>query len=38
MLTEGQNLKDIDAGIIIQLDGKERPFTQKHGEVSPLHL
>lgn len=38
MLTEGQNLKDIDAGIIVQLDGKERPFTQKHGEVSPLHL
>lgn len=37
-LTEGQNLVDIEVGIIGQLDGKERPFTQKHGEVSPLHL
>lgn len=33
MLTEGQNLKDIEAGIIAQLDSKERPFTQKHGRV-----
>ncbi len=33
MLTEGQNLKDIEIGIIAQLDSKERPFTQKHGRV-----
>ena len=33
MLTEGQNLKDIDAGIIVQLDGKERPFIQKSGRI-----
>lgn len=32
-LTEGQNLVDIEVGIIGQLDGKERPFTQKHGRV-----
>lgn len=31
MLQEGQNLVDIDAGIIIQLDGNERPFIQKFG-------
>ena len=23
MLTEGQNLKDIEVGLIVQLDGKE---------------
>lgn len=33
MLTEGQNIPDIDLGIIVQLDGKERPFIQKHGRV-----
>jgi superfamily II DNA or RNA helicase len=33
MLQEGQNLKDIDAGIIIQLDGSERPFVQKFGRA-----
>lgn len=31
MLQEGQNLIDIEAGIIIQLDGSERPFIQKFG-------
>lgn len=31
MLQEGQNLKDIQAGIIIQLDGQERAFIQKFG-------
>lgn len=31
MLQEGQNLTDIEAGIIIQLDGKERAFIQKFG-------
>ena len=31
MLQEGQNLKDIEAGIIIQLDGQERAFVQKFG-------
>lgn len=31
MLQEGQNLVDIEAGIIIQLDGKERAFIQKFG-------
>jgi superfamily II DNA or RNA helicase len=31
MLQEGQNLVDIEAGIIIQLDGSERPFIQKFG-------
>ena len=33
MLTEGQNLKDIEAGIIAQLDGNERSFVQKFGRV-----
>ena len=33
MLQEGQNLPDIEAGIIIQLDGQERPFTQKSGRA-----
>lgn len=33
MLTEGQNLKDIEAGVIVQLDGKVRPFVQKTGRV-----
>ena len=33
MLTEGQNLVDIDAGIIIQLDSKERSYLQKSGRV-----
>lgn len=32
-LTEGQNIKGIEAGVIVQLDGKERPFTQKHGRI-----
>lgn len=31
MITEGMNLKDIQAGIIVQLDGKERLFIQKFG-------
>lgn len=33
MLQEGQNLKDIDAGLIVQLDGKERSFIQRFGRV-----
>lgn len=33
MLQEGQNLKDIQAGIIIQLDGEERGFIQKSGRI-----
>lgn len=32
-LTEGVNLIDIEVGIIVQLDGTERPFTQKVGRV-----
>ena len=31
MLQEGQNLTDIEAGVIIQLDGEERAFIQKFG-------
>ena len=31
MLQEGQNLKGIQAGVIVQLDGKERAFIQKFG-------
>ena len=31
MLQEGQNLKDIEIGIIIQLDGIDRGFIQKFG-------
>lgn len=33
MLQEGQNLVDIQAGVIIQLDGKERSFIQKMGRA-----
>lgn len=33
MLQEGQNLKDIEVGIITQLDGKERAFIQKFGRT-----
>lgn len=33
MLTEGQNLKDIEAGVIVQLDGKQRLYVQKAGRV-----
>lgn len=33
MLQEGMNLTDIEAGIIIQLDGEERPFIQKFGKL-----
>jgi len=33
MLQEGQNLSGIEAGVIIQLDGVERPFTQKSGRT-----
>lgn len=33
MLQEGQNLNDIKAGVIIQLDGKERAFIQKFGRI-----
>lgn len=40
MLQEGINLNDIEAGIIIQLDGEERAFIQKFGRTlradSPL--
>jgi superfamily II DNA or RNA helicase len=31
MITEGMNLTDINMGIIVQLDGKERLFIQKFG-------
>lgn len=31
MITEGMNLKDIQVGVIAQLDGKERLFIQKFG-------
>ena len=31
MITEGMNLTDIQVGIIVQLDGKERLFLQKFG-------
>lgn len=31
MLQEGQNLNNIEAGVIIQLDGQERSFIQKFG-------
>lgn len=31
MLQEGQNLQDIEAGVITQLDGQERVFIQKFG-------
>jgi len=33
MLQEGQNLSNIEIGIIVQLDGKERQFIQKLGRV-----
>jgi superfamily II DNA or RNA helicase len=33
MITEGMNLTDIQLGIIVQLDGKERLFVQKIGRV-----
>lgn len=33
MIQEGQNLVDIDAGVIIQLDGQERAFIQKSGRA-----
>lgn len=33
MLKEGQNLSNIEAGIIIQLDNTERYFTQVHGRT-----
>jgi len=33
MLKEGVNLKDIEVGIIAQLDGKERSFIQKMGRA-----
>lgn len=33
MLQEGQNLKNVEAGIIIQLDGEERAFLQKFGRT-----
>lgn len=33
MLQEGQNLNDIQAGVIIQLDNEERAFIQKFGRV-----
>lgn len=31
MLQEGQNLNDIEVGVIVQLDGQERAFIQKFG-------
>ena len=33
MIQEGQNLVDIEAGVIIQLDGAERAFIQKSGRA-----
>lgn len=33
MIQEGQNLKGIKAGVIVQLGGKERVFIQKFGRV-----
>ena len=33
MLQEGVNLEDIQVGIIIQLDGEERPFIQRFGRA-----
>jgi superfamily II DNA or RNA helicase len=33
MMTEGVNLKNIEAGIIVQLDKKSRTFTQKLGRT-----
>lgn len=33
MATEGLNLKDIQVGVIVQLDGKERLFVQKAGRA-----
>jgi superfamily II DNA or RNA helicase len=33
MITEGMNLTNIELGIIVQLDGKERLFLQKTGRV-----
>lgn len=33
MIQEGQNLTDIEVGIIIQLDGQERAFIQKFGRT-----
>ena len=33
MITEGMNITNIEAGIITQLDGKERLFIQKAGRV-----
>lgn len=33
MIQEGSNLVDIDAAIIVQLDGKERAFIQKSGRA-----
>lgn len=33
MIQEGQNLTDIEAGIIVQLDGQERAFIQKTGRA-----
>lgn len=42
MLQEGQNLNDIEVGVIIQLDGQERAFVQKFGRSlradSPIQI
>lgn len=38
MLQEGQNLNNIQAGIIVQLDGEERGFIQKFGKVFAVHI
>lgn len=33
MIQEGQNLNDIEVGVIVQLDGQERAFIQKSGRA-----
>ena len=33
MLREGQNLTDIEEGVVVQLDGEVRNFIQKQGRV-----
>ena len=33
MLTEGQNLNNIEAGVLVQLDGNERTYIQKAGRA-----
>lgn len=38
MLQEGQNLNNIQAGVIVQLDGEERGFIQKFGKIFAVHI